>query len=372
MTTVAHPRTEPRASRTGRPAARVLLAVPAAMSLLIGLDGALSLLDVWSPAPGARTGAAHGTLMTLGFVGALIALERAVALRHPAGYVAPLALAGGALLHLMPRTEQLGAGLLVVGTAVLTVIYQRLWLRQRDDAVLVQALGAVLAAGGAIGWLGGVPTASVVPWLAGFLVLTIAGERLELARLGMPRGAGPLLLLTAVGVAVSVLALLLWPAAGPLFGLALALVCGWLVVHDVARRTVRSRDLPRYMAVCMLSGQVWLGVAAGVWMLGDPAAGGPAYDAAIHAVFLGFTMSMVMAHAPVILPVVARARLPFHPVLYLPLSLLQVGLVVRLWTGDALGLAPAWQIGGVLTVAALIVFMGCVLVLAATAARRRP
>ncbi|HEX6150835.1 hypothetical protein [Nocardioides sp.] len=369
MTTLAGPRVSGRRLVPGRPAIRVVLAVPAAASLLVGLDGALSLLDVWSPAPGDRTGSAHGVLMTLGFVGALIALERAVALRHPAGYIAPVALAAGALLHVVPRTERVGAGLLVVGTVVLTLVYQRLWRRQRDDAVLVQALGAVLAVGATVGWLGGVPMAAVVPWLAGFLVLTIAGERLELARLGMPGSAGRLLVLAAVALSVSVLALLLWATAGPLFGLSLALVSGWLARHDVARRTVRASGLPRYMAICMLSGQVWLVAAAGVWLLADPAVGGPAYDAAVHAVFLGFTMSMVMAHAPVILPVVARVKLPFHPLLYAPLLLLQLGLVVRLWAGDALGTTTAWQVGGVLTVAALIGFMGCVFTLAATSHR---
>ncbi len=370
MTTLERPGTAGRTTGRTRPATRALLAVPAVACLLLGLDGALKLLAVWSPAPAARTGSAHGLLMTLGFVGALIALERAAALRHPVGYAAPVSLAAGALLHLGGRTERLGSALLVVGTVVLVVVYRQLWRRQRDDAVLVQALGAVLAVGGAIGWLGGVPVAAIVPWLAGFLVLTIAGERLELARLGMPASAGPLLVLGAAAVAVSALALLLWPSAGPLLGLALALIVGWLVRHDVARRTVRSAGLPRFMAISMLTGQVWLAVAAGVWLLGDPSAGGAAYDAAVHAVFLGFTMSMVMAHAPVILPVVARVRLPYHPTLYVPLSLLQLGLVIRLWPGDALGITWAWQVGGVLTVLALVAFMACAVTLVATSGRR--
>lgn len=356
----SHTRAEPRS----RPSGRILFAVPAAASLLLGLDGALTLLGVWSPAPGGRTGSAHGVLMTLGFVGSLIALERAAALRHPAAYAGPAALSAGALLHLSPRTVDLGALLLVVGTAALALTCSRLWRRQRDDAVLVGTLGAVLALGAATCWLGGVPTAAVVPWLAGFLVLTIAGERLELARIGMPGHAARLLVLLAAAVAVAVLAGLLWPATGPLLGLALAGVVAWLVRFDVARRTVRSPGAPRFMALCMLTGQAWLAVAAGVWLVGDPASGGPAYDAAAHAVFLGFTMSMVMAHAPVILPVVARVPLPFHPLLHVPLALLQVGLVARLWLGDALGSHAAWQVGGVLTVAALAALVACVALLA--------
>ena len=41
------------------------------------------------------------------------------------------------------------------GVATLVAVYVPLWHRQRDDAVLVQALGAVLACGAALLWLGG-------------------------------------------------------------------------------------------------------------------------------------------------------------------------------------------------------------------------
>ncbi|BFO21058.1 hypothetical protein SHKM778_74460 [Streptomyces sp. KM77-8] len=42
----------------------------------------------------------------------------------------------------------------------------------------------------------------------------------------------------------------------------------------------------------------------------------------MHAVFLGFVMSMIMAHAPVILPAVLRRPLPYHPGLALAAWLL--------------------------------------------------
>ena len=73
----------------------------------------------------------------------------------------------------------------------------------------------------------------------------------------------------------------------------------------------------------MLAGYGWLVVASGVWLTGSGGADGvpvgSGYDAVIHAVFLGFTMSMIMAHAPVILPAVLRRPLPYHPVLIVPI-----------------------------------------------------
>ena len=64
--------------------------------------------------------------------------------------------------------------------------------------------------------------------------------------------------------------------------------------HDVA-----VSWLDRAASGGHVGAMTWLGTR----LLVGRAADGPAYDAVIHAVFLGFTISMIMAHAPVILPV---------------------------------------------------------------------
>src|SRR5690606_28149081 len=115
-------------------------------------------------------------------------------------------------------------------------------------------------------------------------------------RLGL--GVALLLVVTA-GIAP------LWPGVGyPLLGVALVLLVIWLFRYDVATRLASSTGLPRYMAICLLAGYLWLLVPAGIWVIIGGVASGPMYDAALHAIFLGFVMSMIMAHAPVILPAV--------------------------------------------------------------------
>ena len=76
--------------RSRRPAGRAVLVVPAALAMLAGLDAGLDLLGLWAPVTADRLADSHGLLMVLGFVGSLVALERAVALRHPIGYGAPV------------------------------------------------------------------------------------------------------------------------------------------------------------------------------------------------------------------------------------------------------------------------------------------
>ena len=351
-----HPRS-PRAVRA-RLAPRLLLLTPAGIALLAGLDAALMMLDLPAPVRVDRLPEVHGMLMVLGFVGTLIALERAVALKHPLGFAAPALLGLGALLLVSPAPLVVGQCLLMTGAAALVGLYQPLWRRQRDEAVLVQALGAVLALGAAVLWLGGTAVPLLAPWLVGFVVLTIAGERLELAKITMGPSAGSRLVLLASGLTAGVMAALLWPRPGTaLLGAALLLLTGWLAAHDVARRMIHTSGLTRYMAGCMLAGYFWLGVAGAIWLLGGPALEGVRYDAVLHAVFLGFALSMIMAHAPVILPAVLRRRLPYHPALIAPAALLHLSLALRLWGGDALGSHAAWVTGGVLNVVAVLSFL---------------
>jgi hypothetical protein len=337
---------------------RLPFLAPGALALLAGVDAALMLLGLPAPITTDRLPDVHGVLLVLGFVGTLVALERAVALGLRRGYAAPGLLGAGALLLISPAPLDLARGVLVAGAAALVAVYVPLWRRQRDDAVLVQALGAVLATGAATLWLGGVSVPALLPWLAGFVVLTITGERLELARVGMGPQGGRVLVRLAATLVVAVTASLLWPdVATPLLGLTLLCLVGWLAAHDVARRTVRSHGLVRFMAASMLAGYAWLAVAGAIWLVGGPATDGARYDAVVHAVFLGFTMSMIMAHAPVILPAVLRRPLPYHPVLLLPAALLHGSLTLRLWAGDSLGLSWAWQVGGLLNIVAVIGFL---------------
>src|SRR5699024_2712378 len=123
--------------------------------------------------------------------------------------------------------------------------------------------------------------------------------------------------------------------------------------------------LPRFAAVAMLAGYVWLLVAAACWLLEPVPAGGWAYDTVVHAVFLGFGMSMVMAHAPVILPAVLKVNLPYHPVMWVPLVALHGTLLVRV-TGS-LAQGSWYRPGAVGTIIALLL-----LVLSAVLSGRLP
>lgn len=335
---------------------RAALLIPAGIALLAGLDAALLLLGLSAPISTSRFADVHGYLMTLGFVGTLISLERSVALNRWWGYLSPTAMGVGGVLLLSPVPLPAAFAVCCAGIVAMCINYVPLWRRNRDVAVLIQLLGAVVAAIGTLLLVAGVPIRVLVPWLAVFLILTICGERLELARLALTPKDDTILLTASCAVVVALGAALLWPYAGyPLLGAGLFAMTVWLGSRDVARKLIKAPGHRRFMAACMLAGYVWLGVASAIWLVG-PAFEGVRYDAVIHAIFLGFTMSMIMAHASTILPAVVRRPLPYRAFMWVPAALMHASLVLRIWIGDLLEHTWAVQSGGFLNVIALLLF----------------
>jgi hypothetical protein len=120
---------------------------------------------------------------------------------------------------------------------------------------------------------------------------------------------------------------------------------------------VRQHGLARYIALCLLSGYVWLAVGGAVMAGAGLEPGRPSYDAALHALLLGFVFSMVFGHAPIVFPAVLRVVLPYHPVFFVPLVLLHASLALRL-LGDVGGSFALKQWGALGSALALAAFIG--------------
>jgi len=314
------------------------------------------------PTAGGGLMAVHGPLMVCGFFGTVIGLERAVALGKGWGYASPAATALGGLL-LVAGFPVGGAWALVLGSLVFTLMSAAVLRRQWEVFTAALGLGGACWLAGNLVWLStGAPQAAVPSWAA-FLVLTIAGERLELSRFLPPwRWRIPTLLpvlallLAGAGAAAAGL-----DVAWSLFGLGLISLTLWSLRNDVVRRTIRQPGLTRYVAVCLLSGYAWAAVS-GALMLGLALGeGGLRTDAALHSLFIGFVFSMVFGHAPVILPAVLRIAVPYKPGFYGPLVLLHASLGLRL-IGDLAEIHAVRQWGGLANAAALIVFILTILV----------
>jgi len=292
------------------------------ISLALGIAGGLVRLGAAIPAPPGAI-ALHGALMVSGFLGTVIALERAVALGRLWAYAAPLASGLGGLCLVFGFAAP-GFALLALAAALLVAASLAVLARQPSLEMATLAAGSLAWLAGNLSLFAALPA---VPWWIAFFALTIGGERLELSRY-LKRGA-----LARNAFIVLAAALLAAPLLPRVLGVVLVLLALWLFAFDLARVTVRQSGLPRYIAWCLLSGYAWLAFG------GALLAASLAYDAALHAIFVGFVFSMVFGHAPVILPAVLRVKLPYHPALYLPLALLHASLALRVFVSP---LAGAW------------------------------
>ncbi|NVO16171.1 MAG: hypothetical protein HXX10_19225 [Rhodoplanes sp.] len=350
-------------------ALRVALLGLGVAAMLCGLWGGLWRLGFDLP-HGASVADLHGALLICGLFGTVISLERAVALGRDWAFGAP-ALAGlGTVLLLAGAPVVAGASAYALAAAALAGVTLVVTVRQPAIFTGTLLAGALAWLAGTVLWLTGRSIPEVSGWWLGFLVLTIAGERLELGRLMAAKtGSEALFLLGVALLAAGAQTGLMVETGSTLYGLALLVLTAWLVRHDVVRHTIRQTGQTRFMAACMMAGYVWLG-AAGVLLIAlPPATTAFGYDAALHAVLIGFVLSMVFGHALIILPAVARLRIAYRPALYVPLAVLHLSVLLRIGC-DVLAndLGRAWS--GPLTGVALAGFVA--LIATGVVRRKRP
>jgi hypothetical protein len=346
-----------------RPLLLLLPVLFGVLALLLGMWAGLVRLGWGLPPIHATLTLVHGPLMLSGFLGTLIGLERAVALGAGWAFAAPALTALGTVVTADGPPGPAGPLVFSLGSLVLVVSTAAVVSRQPTPASLLMGLGALAWLAGNIVWLVGAPVQTAVPWWAGFLVLTIVGERLLLSRLIRPstwgRAAAALALgLYLLGTVLSGISSQAggqpagWRLAGAgMLGLAL-----WLFRYDPVRFTSRQPGQARFVAICLLSGFAWLGISGLLWLASGGVAAGPHYDAMLHSLFLGFVFAMIFGHAPIMLPAVLGRPVPFRLAFYAHLVLLHASLLVRL-AGDLAALPAARQWGGLLNVAALLLFM---------------
>lgn len=355
--------TEPRGLLARRGVLLIVLAT-LATGVLAGL-ARLGVLVGWGP----RYLVDHGPLLVLGAFGTIIALERAVALGRPWGLAVPALGAVGAVAMLAGFAD--GRWVTVASLVALVALNAAIVCRQPATFTWLMLLGTVVLAYGAVRWARGAPPFQIVATWIAYFVLTIVAERLELSRLApTPRWATRALVALALALAVVAIAACDHPRLSRALGPLLALIAAWQLRFDLARRLVRRTGLPAFAATGVLAGAAWLLATGGFLAAVDLPPAGPRYDAALHGVFIGYVLSMVFAHAPIIFPAVARLEVPFTRALYAPLALLHLGLIARV-VGDLAEVAALRRTGAIASAVALAMFAVTVAVTRLTRADAR-
>jgi hypothetical protein len=302
-------------------------------ALAFGLVRSGWQIPLWNPSPAGL----HSSLMVSGFLGLIITLERAVALPQKWVIAAPFASVLGTLLLVSGLPPTAAFSLYTASAGILAVAHISIYRRSPGFHAPMMAAGALCWAFSGIFLVLGhsAPRASLL--FAAFLILTIAGERLELSRIFLPRR--PLRASLAVFAAILALGAAFSPfleIAPRFFGLGALASALWLLAYDPAPRSWKLPDLPKYIAVCLTLGYIWLGVGGALFLSGFAPVPGPRFDAAIHSILVGFVFSMIMGHFPVIAPALLGLPLRFTPAFYAPVALLHLSVLARSITGPLL------------------------------------
>ncbi|MFO1148056.1 MAG: hypothetical protein U1E62_06730 [Alsobacter sp.] len=331
------------------PAGRILALTVAGATAAAGLMAGLWRLG-WSIPVGRILAELHAPLMVCGALGALIGIERAVAWRKGVFWLTPALGAVGTVLAL--AGWQSAAALTYGAGAFLFTVGCLIQVKAEPGA---PSFGAAAAAAswtaGCFVWLTTGWVVAAGPWWLVFLVLTILSERLEMSRILAPAASDRLFV---AGTALTLGSCWSgWQGAGEtLAAVGLAVLTAATLRGDVACLNIRREGAVRFYAACMLTGYAWLALASCILAFGL------SLDAAVHAITLGFVLSMIFGHAPIILPAVLRVRVRHERALYSPLVLLQAGVAARV-IGSVAGLQDLRLASGAIVVTGIACYAAC-------------
>ena len=297
------------------------------VGLVVGISGGwLRLGSLTIPLASAATN--HGLVMVGGFLGTLISIERAMVMKKKAWLLIPL-LTGSSIFPFVFGKTEIGLVFLMAGSLGLSVIMHLQTLKHtKFHTALLYGGSASWFVGNFLAWQTGL-IASGSTWWIGFLLFTIVGERLELSQfLPVPfwstNALKSLLALFTLGL---IIPFHTW--GNEIMGISALLISVWLLTFDMAKVAARKTDQFRYIGVGLRVGYIWLGLH-GMILLGleNHAL---YYDLMLHTFFLGFTFSMIWAHAPIIFPTIFGIReTPYHPILWITWTAFQVTLSGRI------------------------------------------
>ena len=327
--------------------------------LLIGIWSGLQRLGWGLPFRNLKLSMQHGSLMISGFLGTLISLERAVALKNVWGYAAPALIGiGSLLLIILPQPDFLPHFLILGGGVVFVIISMVVIKKFSIFPSYVIGVGVILWVIGNILWSAGLTVENLLGFWEGFLIFVIAGERLELSRvLKITKQARVIfvmvLMFIIVGIVLSTFNLI-W--GNRIIGIGMISLSMWLFRNDLASKNLRHSGLNRFIAASLLAGYFWLGVCGILNVFYGGAGGGVYYDMMVHSLFLGFVFSMIFGHAPLIFPAILGVPIRFYPIFYIHLILLHLSLIVRIM-GDSTFWISGRYWGGMLNGVAIVVFL---------------
>lgn len=350
---------------------RVSILIISLLNLLVGIGSGLYRIGWSLPESISNAAAYHGPLMICGFLGSVITIERAIAIGRLWVYLGSLLGVLGGSFIILGLPWSISAIAFAFASVILFSASIRIYLHQRTLSTLTLLLGSISWLIGNLLLVNGLNIPYATYWWIGFLVLTVAGERLELSRLTSPSPQGQkkfilVILMLIIGMVVTTT----FNGNVLLLSVAIIFLAFWLLHHDVARRTIKQQGLTRFIAACLLSGYIWLLLGGIIGIFANKLVPGSSYDAFLHAILIGFIFSMIFGHAPTIFSAIIKIKIPYSPIFYAPLILLHTSLTARI-VGDLWSIPHLRSEAGIINAVSLLLFFMSIVYAVFTASQQK-
>ncbi len=255
--------------------------------------------------PGQGISMAHGLLMTGGFMGSLISMERNLEMKQKGWAIVPVLSMSSAVFFIL--------GELTVGLVLLILSSIGLIAMVYFQSMNHPKAGKWMMLIGALCWLTGnllVYKSNMIAmgssWWEAFILLTILGERLQLSSERSWANRYLAVLLVLFGIFFFGM-FLPFHGNGTIFmGYAIVGIGTWFLVSDLHEGVLSNSSENRFCKLAILLGYTWL-IGHGIWLL-IGSSHPYFYDVLLHTFFLGFAFSMIWGHAPKLLPLFLNLR----------------------------------------------------------------
>jgi len=292
--------------------------------------------------------------MVGGFLTTLIALEKTIPLKRTGLLIIPL-LSALTLLMAVNGCYYVGLAFLLAGSIGLFCVQGFYFIRYpHERSIILMLIGACCLVMGNTMLIRNQFYPAAFPWWMGFVLFTIVGERMELSKFLPVSNRAKAILMTLLAF-FPLGVLLPFHHTGKYFsGIALIGISVWMMRNDVIQIGLRKEGLVKYSSFALLLANSFL-LLEGIFLVVLPNTL-YAYDILVHVFFVGYGITMIFAHGPIILPAVLGLKdKPYHPALYVCVILLHSSLLFRI-VADSLMLNQGRKYSGAITGIAILLY----------------
>lgn len=278
----------------------------------------------------------HGPIMTGGFLGTVIILERAIAIRKKWAFIGVIFSGLSVIFFLLGINQLISKSLILLSSLNLIIIYLYALRIDKELHIYTQITGAFFWLIGNILWIYEYYFSHISLWWIAFLLFTISGERLELSKLKQFSNISKNIFISSILLTIISLFSTFYSfnIGSRLLGISFLIFMIWFFKYDIAINMLRNKSLTKFIAICIINGYSWLGISSIIILIkGESIIGNFFYDSFLHSFFLGFVISMIFGHAPIIFPAILRIKINYNPVFYTHLILLNISLIIRIFAG---------------------------------------